>query len=849
MESKKLTKELIDSVRHIDGFPIGSDEDIIELSDAPYYTACPNPFINDFIDKYGTEYNEEDDNYHREPFASDVSEGKSNPIYNAHSYHTKVPHKAIMRYILHYTNPGDIVFDGFSGTGMTGVAAYMCGNPENSFKYQVDNELDGVKWGKRRAILSDLSTIGSFIGYNYSKKIDLAKLQELANLVLNNVEKECGWVYKTIHKIDGKEQYGIDNNLIYGNINYTVFSEVFSCPECSHEIIFTDVALDKETGKACKEFECPNCSLVLDKKKLNPVFNVEYDEKLNDTVNMSKFVPIMINYSVDKKNYNKELDEFDIEMYRKIDSIDISTWYPTDRMIEGSESRRNDKRGITHVHQYYTKKNLYVISYLNSLISGSTREEKALKLLLTSQLINLSKLNRYRPNVSFPYNPLSGTLYISSMVSEANVLTAYKNKLKKFIQAFNPNESEVLITNQSTSKLSIPDNSIDYIFTDPPFGENLMYSELSFIWESWIKVKTNNSREAVVNKKLNKDIFDYKELLEQCFSEMYRILKPGRWITVEFSNTKSSVWNAIQEAIMKAGFIVADVRTLDKQQGSFKQVTTNTAMKQDLIISAYKPKKSFINEFSISSGNEENVWKFVEQHLRNLPIVVVQNNTIEKISERQHYMLNDRMISFHIQNGISIPMDADKFYRGLNERFIERDGMYFLPEQVEKYDRVRSKYDQIEQLSFIVTDEKSAIQWIRTKLDKESKTYQELQPEYLKELHQVKYEKLPELINMLEENFLKGENGKWYVPDINKQSDLDKIRERSLLKEFEEYKICDKKLKQCRLEAIRFGFKKCWKEKDYTTIVNIAKKLQSSIIEDDPTLLMYYDNAMMIIGE
>lgn len=849
MEDKKLTKELIDSVRHVDGFPVGTDEDIMQLSDAPYYTACPNPFINDFIKECGTEYNEENDDYHREPFASDVSEGKSNPIYNAHSYHTKVPHKAIMRYILHYTNPGDIVFDGFSGTGMTGVAAYMCGQPENSFKYQVDNELDGVKWGKRRAILSDLSTIGSFIGYNYSKKIDLAKLQELANTVLNNVENECGWVYKTIHKIDGKEQYSIDNNLIYGNINYTVFSEVFSCPECSHEIIFTDVALDKETGKAHKEFECPSCSLLLDKKKLNPVFNVEYDEKLNDTVNRSKFVPVMINYSVDRKNYNKELDEFDIEMYKKIDSIDISTWYPLDRMIEGSESRRNDKRGITHVHQYYTKKNLYVISYLNSLISGTTREEKALKLLLTSQLINLSKLNRYRPNVSFPYNPLSGTLYISSMVSEANVLIAYKNKLKKFIQAFNPNESEVFVTNQSTSKLSIPDNSIDYIFTDPPFGENLMYSELSFIWESWIKVKTNNSREAVVNRKLNKDIFDYKELLEQCFSEMYRILKPGRWITVEFSNTKSSVWNAIQEAIMKAGFIVADVRTLDKQQGSFKQVTTNTAMKQDLIISAYKPRESFVKDFNISSGNEENVWKFVEQHLRNLPIVVVQNNIIEKISERQNYMLNDRMISFHIQNGISIPMDADKFYSGLNERFIERDGMYFLPEQVIKYDKTRSKYEEIEQLSFIVTDEKSAIQWIRTKVEKEPKTYQELQPEYLKELHQIKYEKLPELINILEENFLKDENGKWYAPDINKQSDLDKIRERSLLKEFEEYKSCDKKLKQCRLESIRFGFKKCWKEKDYSTIVNLAKKLQSSIIEEDSTLLMYYDNAVMITGE
>jgi len=126
----KLTKEDLDKVRHIDGFPIGEDEDIIKLSDPPYYTACPNPFIEDFIKEHGKPYEEESDDYHREPFAADVSEGKNDPIYNAHSYHTKVPYKAIMKYILHYTDPGDIVFDGFAGTGMTGVASQMCGRPE-----------------------------------------------------------------------------------------------------------------------------------------------------------------------------------------------------------------------------------------------------------------------------------------------------------------------------------------------------------------------------------------------------------------------------------------------------------------------------------------------------------------------------------------------------------------------------------------------------------------------------------------------------------------------------------------------------------------------------------------------
>lgn len=111
--------------RMIDGFPIGKDEDILALSDPPYYTACPNPWLADFVKHYGTPDSEES-TYQCEPFAVDVSEGKTDPIYNAHSYHTKVPHRAIMRYILHYTKPGDLVFDGFCGTGMTGVAAQCC---------------------------------------------------------------------------------------------------------------------------------------------------------------------------------------------------------------------------------------------------------------------------------------------------------------------------------------------------------------------------------------------------------------------------------------------------------------------------------------------------------------------------------------------------------------------------------------------------------------------------------------------------------------------------------------------------------------------------------------------------
>ena len=134
-------------LKKMEGFPIGEDEDIINLSDPPYYTACPNPWLNDFIAEWEKEKESipgrEKDFHVDEPYASDVSEGKNNPIYNAHSYHTKVPHPAIMRYILHYTQPGDIVLDAFAGTGMTGVAAQRCDSPEHDVKTKIEKEFIG----------------------------------------------------------------------------------------------------------------------------------------------------------------------------------------------------------------------------------------------------------------------------------------------------------------------------------------------------------------------------------------------------------------------------------------------------------------------------------------------------------------------------------------------------------------------------------------------------------------------------------------------------------------------------------------------------------------------------------
>ena len=846
MEERKLTKADIDKVRHIEGFPIGKDEDIIALSRPPYYTACPNPFIEDFIRENGTPYDEATDDYHREPFAADVSEGKNDPIYMVHGYHTKVPFKAIMRYILHYTNPGDIVLDGFCGSGMTGVAAQMCGCPDNAIKHQLEQEMvdSNIQWGYRYAILNDLSPAATFISSNYAMHQGLRDFVKKAHLIMDECIKECQWMYETVHVDERKKPiYGLTGKPVMGRINYTVWSDVFICPSCSREIVFYNAAIDHTSGSVRDQFYCPYCDSAVSKRDCVRAWETKYDDLLGKTITIAKQVPVFINYSVGKKRFQKTIDEIDMNLLEQIDATAIEYPVPVAELPCGYNTEQPKRsHGVSYVHQFYTRRNLLTIAKFLSLCEN----DAIMRFAFTSINTNVSKLYRYRTNGKGGH--LSGTLYICSTPQENSALQVLERKMTDIEAICRSIPPITYIGCSSTTQLStVPNDSVDYVFTDPPFGGNLNYSELSFLWEAWLRVITNNKCEAVMNSAQGKGLAEYQRLMERCFVEYYRVLKPNRWITIEFHNSQNSVWAAIQEGIQRAGFIVADVRTLDKKQGSFKQVTSTAAVKQDLVISAYKPKESFVREFQERAGDPEMAWEFVRQHLRNVPVVADGNHDgkLDVIAERQDYLLFDRMVAWHIMSGIPVPMDAHTFYEGLRQRFLQRDGMFFLPDQVNEYDEKRAHMElDTQQLAFVVTDEKNAIAWLNYVLRDGPKTYQEIQPMYLQELHQSKQEKMPELLDMLRENFVQDDKGAWYVPDLSNAADLAKIRRKALLKEFYDSCVPGKgKLKVFRMEAIRAGFDECWKARDFKTIVSVGERLPESVLQEDPALLMYYDNA------
>lgn len=764
--TKLLAEKLKDpAFRNMDGFPIGTDEAILNLSDPPYYTACPNPFIDEFVEQYGTVY-DKNEIYSKEPFTSDVSEGKNDPIYNAHSYHTKVPHKAIMRYILHYTKPGDLVFDGFCGTGMTGVAAQLCGDRTVVCALGYRVEADGTilslekendrevwkefsKLGARRAILNDLSPAATFIAYNYNTPQNAFDFESQVKKLLSEIEAECGWMYETLHT-DGK---------LKGRINYTIWSDVFTCPQCAGEIIFWDAAINKESGQVLDEFPCPHCSSELTKRGLERAWVTKMDHSIGQQIRQVKQVPVLINYSIGTKRFEKLPDAEDIRLVEKIDLTEFSVWSPTDRMMDGGETRRNDPTGVTHVHHFYTRRNLIVLaSFLAKIKPG----ENHLRQFLYGSLRILSKQAKHNKErrtensgLGWVNAGVTGTLYISSCPAEQNVLFFLKKRISKYhIPSFR-SRGNIIFTG-ATNQLALPSRSIDYLFFDPPFGANLTYSELNFLNETWLGLFTNVKQEAIEDKSKGKTLNDYRRLMTECFREAFRVLKPGRWMTVEFSNTQASVWNAIQIALQEAGFVVANVSALDKKQGSFKAVTTTTAVKQDLVISAYKPNGGLEDRFSSAGGGEDSVWDFTRTHLHYLPVVKLKNGNLDFIAERDPRIIFDRMVAWFVGHNSPVPMSTHEFQAGLNQRFVERDGMIFLPEQVAAYDKKRLQVAVAPQMEMFVSDERSAIDWLTDFLKRRPSTYQEIHTDFISQLGAgwKKHESKPELNALLEDNFI-----------------------------------------------------------------------------------------------
>jgi len=510
--------------------------------------------IVEFIQRYSKPYNPATDNYRRPPFASPIKAGKATAIYNAHTYHTKVPPQGIEPYIAHYTNPGDLVLDPFCGSGMTGVAALQQG---------------------RRVILNDLSPAAIHIAYNYCTPVDITALRQEFERIKEAVRDEFDWLYGTTCDRCG----GL------ATIQYTVWSDVFECDRCGAEMTLWDLAFDKSSNSVSEEFQCPSCRKTHRKRGLRWL----------------RSDAVLINYECPqckpaRSTHVPTLQ--DRQHINEINTLPIPYWYPTTPFNEQDwEMWRGSHReyGISSVDKFYTKRNLWAYSRLWQ--EANARKDQRIRAEIKFILTSVSNYINKKQGYGTGGGGVSGTLYIPSFVMEKNVEEVVFRKFHKLLLSqFQMNYGPVFVRIGSSSDLNtIPGSSVDYIFTDPPFGSNIFYADCNLIWESWLGQFTDQSQEAVVHikHKALSTLPDYSRLMTESFLEMYRLLKPGHWASVVFHNSDDRIWQAILDAIEAAGFELAEVNSFDKEQLSFKGIRGAKGLEKvtnkDIVLNLHKP--------------------------------------------------------------------------------------------------------------------------------------------------------------------------------------------------------------------------------------------------------------------
>ncbi len=458
---------------------------------------------------------------------------KTKSSYRAHSYHTKVPPEAITPFIEALSQPGDVVLDLFSGSGMTGVAALSVG---------------------RSAILSDLSPAAVHISRNYNTPCCLKDFQAALDQVENEVASTMRWLYQPIAQVGQ-------------TVEYTTWSDVFQCTECKGSILYWDVVRAAGATDA-KGITCPHCHSYVRKADLLWLSEMPVQSHVSEG-------------STRIKSHAPTVDE--LALIAEADRTPIPYWVP--HVPFGSEREMwrasHLAMGITEVSLFFTRRNLHALAALRhaivSISEGRIRE--ALMFAFTACVNRASR--RYQWNAKRPTNVMTGTLYISSLRYEWNVWSLFRRKaadVKRYYASFPDTNASVQVMNRSATDLScIPDASIPMVFMDPPFGSNIFYADSSILWEAWLGSLTDNTEEIVVNKSRGrvgggKTLDDYGSLMTKAFSEVARVLAPGGYGVLAFSNSDDRVWLEIQKATVAAGLETVSVHILDKGQPSIKGV-------------------------------------------------------------------------------------------------------------------------------------------------------------------------------------------------------------------------------------------------------------------------------------
>lgn len=471
------------------------------------------------------------------PLPEYVSASKGSAAYQAHTYPTKIPAQAIVPFIEASTEPGALIADPFAGSGMTGVAARLCG---------------------RSAVLSDLSPGAVHLARNHTRRVDPSRLRAAV------AELDRRWMVRTERDL---YQATISNPTSSGLARHTLWSEVYPCPSCSTAVVLWEVS--EPDAPIPRDIRCPTCRTWFDRTSVRPTGSLP--------------VHVVLKPDTGGKLCGGTPTDETLLRLDRASQRRVRYWIPRTPIESHREMYVRSAlhlRNIRTVADFFAARPRLVLSRLWHEISaiGDVDVRDALSFAFTNTAWHSSRMRRY--NAKGGQRPLTGTLFIPQLVSEPNVCEVFRSQVAQLCRyyAHLPEHSEGSVevhTGSATDLHWLNDESVDYVFTDPPFGANLFYADCNIVWEAWLGDVTDHDAEIVVNRSRSverggKTVDDYQRLLTDAFREARRVLTPDGRCSVVFHNSDDTVWAALLEAVEAAGLHQAEVSILDKGQRSQK---------------------------------------------------------------------------------------------------------------------------------------------------------------------------------------------------------------------------------------------------------------------------------------
>ncbi|MDT4896822.1 MAG: hypothetical protein QOH25_1899 [Acidobacteriota bacterium] len=571
-------------------------DSVPEMPEGYYSGDQPNPHLRAFVEEHLSEhpYDPATDAYDVPAFDKPIETTKATAIYNMHTYWSKKPHDAIRQYIRHYTKEGDLVLDPFCGSGGTALAALMEG---------------------RKAVAIDRSPAATFITKNYCTPVDVEELRAAFEELKRRVQPEIEWLYETrCDRCEGK-----------ATTDFTLYSQVFQCSRCMNKVaLFDCVEVEGQTakGKPKKVKVCPHC------------YSRGHHEIIRSQSQKFGSVPVLVNYfclegcepaSSERRRNDADLtkrkyfEDYDLKKLSAIEEEDMPYWYPQGYDMTGFSRYQRDALyyyNISEVAHLFTKRNLRALAaYYDAADKFSSSDIRdVIKFGLNSIVLAMSRMQGYVEDPRFPNQLMRGTYYIPQVSREYPVHDWLDGKLKNLVAGYRRIAEEttgqpVAISTQSALDMSnVMTASVDYIFTDPPYSGTQQYGELNFVWEAWLNFDTHwQDEEIIVNEVRGKTESDWADMMRQAMGECYRILKPGRWLSLCYHDTSEGTWALIQDIMAEVGFLVDKSESalfISAKQKSYNQLNADKVSKRDLVINFRKPRPGEVAPHVSFTGEE-----------------------------------------------------------------------------------------------------------------------------------------------------------------------------------------------------------------------------------------------------